>query len=370
MGKKIPVSVMTGFLGSGKSTLLGRLLDLGDAGRQRPVPENVVPARNRIVVLTGETGNPVLRHARTLHIPDEIVPSTSGCACCGVRGALADALRSLFMDALQRRIEVFSHVMLETSGLADPAAVMYTLQYEPFLRDRYEYAGCVATIDGTRGLDDLSSQPEAVRQAVLADTLVVSKAEHLEASRLDGLLAGLREINPEAPVLLAEQLHEIAGRVFERQAAPRPMRPAGAGIGGASLWAGGGLRRRIPPGAGHIGVHVLFAQWDDAPVRGVFLRAIEALQADSQLGLLRLKGEMRFAGDARTWMVHGVHGQLYPMQALEQGGAQLPGALMMIFRPASGQLAPARVLSVLPSGARLLSSGCNSDTQGVAMNAP
>ena len=369
MSRKIPVAVVTGFLGSGKTTLLGRLLDLcGQEEGRTPSRAGAMPAPNRIVLLTADAAGSLALHGRILVMADELALSASGCACCGVRGELVDALRSLFMDALQRRIEGFSHVLIETSGLADPAAIMYTLQYEPFLRDRYEYAGCIAVIDGMRGESDLSSQPEAARQAVLADALVISKVGRDEGAGCESLRASLLEINPGAPVLSAVQLPEIAALMFGARALSRPRRQPGARMD-TGLWAGGGLRRASKRTV-HAGIHVLAAQWPDAPPRGAFLRAIDVLQTDSELGLLRLKGQMRFAGDGRTWMVHGVHGQLYPMEVMEEGMDRAPGELIMIFRPAAGQIAADRVMSILPAGARLLSSGSNSGTQAVAMKAP
>jgi G3E family GTPase len=97
--------------------------------------------------------------------------------CCSVSGALVDALRDLFMSALRRQIKPFKRVLIETSGLADPSTIIFSLRNDPFLSERYVYAGALLVADVRRIAQQLQTQPEAVRQAVLADGVVFSKTD-------------------------------------------------------------------------------------------------------------------------------------------------------------------------------------------------
>lgn len=201
-GTKIPVTVLTGLLGSGKTTLLNRGL--------RPSSSGEVP---RIAVVINELGTTSLDHKLVRHVSDNVSVLASGCTCCSVRGELVDALRELFMTALHRKIPVFSRVLIET---ADPASIMYTLQYQAFLRERYAYDGSICVIDAEHGQDQLQHQPEALQQAALADLLVIGKVDLVAPDGLAQIEQALRAINPQAPIyssLALPPLDELLGKV-------------------------------------------------------------------------------------------------------------------------------------------------------------
>jgi G3E family GTPase len=179
---KTPVTLVTGFLGSGKTTLISRLL-----GR---------PALRETAVIVNELGEVAIDHHLLRRVDERTVLLKSGCLCCTLRGDLADELRDLLGRRARGEIPPFRRVLVETTGLADPAPIVYTLLSEPVVRHHYELGSVVATVDAVNGL----RLPESVKQAAVADTLVVTKADLADPAPVERRLAAL---NPAAEVVEA-----------------------------------------------------------------------------------------------------------------------------------------------------------------------
>ncbi len=186
----IPLTVLTGFLGAGKTSLLNRLL--GD------------PALADTAVLINEFGEIGLDHLLVKKIEDGVVLLQSGCLCCTLRGDLVTALENLLRDLDNGRLS-FRRVVLETTGLADPAPVLQTSMAHPYLVMRYRLDGVVTVVDAVNGMTTLDEHMEAVKQVAVADRIVLTKTDLLDTpARRAGkerLLARLRALNPAAPIL-------------------------------------------------------------------------------------------------------------------------------------------------------------------------
>ncbi|UHL65957.1 GTP-binding protein [Paralcaligenes sp. KSB-10] len=319
MSGRIPVTVVTGFLGSGKTTLLNRVLD--------------TPEASRTAVIVNEIGDVGLDHKLFKHINDNVVLLESGCVCCGVRGELVTALRDLFMAALQKKIPALTRVLIETTGVADPAPVMYTLRYERFLNERYVYDGCIAVVDGVFGRQQLGRHFEAMQQAVLADAVVLSKTDLAGPEEIAELENALRDINADASLYRMQALPGLPELLAasSQNSSMGARRPGSAGKG--ALWSQPGLGRRVEPS--HRGVRVLTLRSPESLARSEFLRAMSLLQATDAADLLRFKGLIRFRGEAGPSIVHGVHQQLYPIEPWPGSADAAPDtALVFVLRDA------------------------------------
>jgi G3E family GTPase len=208
----IPLTVLTGFLGAGKTSLLNRLI--------------TDPALAETAVIVNEFGEIGLDHLLVKPVSEGVVLLQSGCLCCTLRGDLVDALEQLLRD-LDNGRAVFRRVILETTGLADPAPVLQTAMAHPYLVMRYRLDGVIAVVDAVNGSSTLDAHMESVKQVAVADRIVLTKTDLLpppypppasarsrvSATRYAGegregdkrgkeeLIARLRALNPAAPIL-------------------------------------------------------------------------------------------------------------------------------------------------------------------------
>lgn len=181
-----PLTVLTGFLGAGKTTLLNGLL------REQGLADTLV--------LINEFGEIGLDHLLVEQLDGDMVVMTTGCLCCTIRGDLTATLEDLLRRRDNGRIAPFTRIVIETTGLADPAPVLHTLMYHPYLMLRFRLDGVVTLVDALNGDAILDRHAEAVKQVAVADRLVITKTDLLDADSdaLARLRARLCGLNPAA----------------------------------------------------------------------------------------------------------------------------------------------------------------------------
>jgi G3E family GTPase len=184
--ERLPVSVITGFLGSGKTTLLKYLLAHPDMGET--------------AVIINEFGEVGLDHLLVEKAEDDTILLESGCLCCTIRGDLIDAMRSLFKRRAKGEVPPFKRLVIETTGLADPAPILHTLMQDPVLTAVYRLDGVIATVDAVNGEMQMDRQMESVKQAAVADRVLLTKSDLGNAASLANLEGRLRRLNPAASI--------------------------------------------------------------------------------------------------------------------------------------------------------------------------
>ena len=284
MAERLPVALVTGFLGSGKTTLLSRLL-----GR---------PELGETAVIVNELGEVAIDHHLLRRVDERTVLLANGCVCCTLRGDLADELRDLLSRRTRGEIPAFRRVLVETTGLADPAPILNTLLAEPVVRHHFEPGAVLATVDAVNGLGQLEREAETVKQVVVADRLVVTKTDVADRAEVGRLEERLRALNPAAELL------EVSFGEVEP----------------AVLLAGGeGDPRdvRIPEGPAHGGDLHPFVLFLERPVDwtafGIWLTML--LQARGN-DVLRVKGLLDVGGPGPV-VLNGVQHVVSPPEHLE-----------------------------------------------------
>src|SRR5437899_8674560 len=184
---RIPVTVLTGFLGSGKTTVLNHVLKQ--------------PGMAATAVVINEFGEIGLDHLLVERSSEDVVLLNSGCLCCTVRGDIVDTLTNLFVDRVKGKVPFFTRVAIETTGLADPAPILHTLMTDPIVAARYMLDGVLTTVDAVNGAGTLDKQPEAVKQAAVADRLLLTKTDLADPTARQRIEARLKVLNPSAALV-------------------------------------------------------------------------------------------------------------------------------------------------------------------------
>ena len=186
----IPVNVLTGALGSGKTTLLKALLR--------------APRLDGTMVLVNELGEVGIDHHLVEHASESTLLLENGCLCCAMRDDLKTALKELHSRRARGEIPRYERVVVETTGIADPVPIAYTLLAEPVLQHHYRLGNVVTVVDAVNAAAQLGRFAESVKQVALADRLVVSKRDIADPRGIEALRARLSVLNPDAPILAGD----------------------------------------------------------------------------------------------------------------------------------------------------------------------
>lgn len=295
---RTPVTLLTGFLGSGKTTLLARVL--------------ADPAFAGSAVIVNEFGSVALDHLLVSHLADNVIELRNGCLCCTIHGDLALTLRDLYRRRTLGEIPAFRHVLVETSGMADPVPLVHTLMVDTPLRRGYALDAVVTTFDATFGERTLAGEPTSVSQLALADAVVLTKTDLADAAQIARALEAIRAVNPSAAVH-----HAVAGEIDPGQVFGRGLFDPAAGAQAVSRWLGplgpaGAAHRHGAPCVTHAIVRP-----GPSSLAGttVFLNHVVNAQRDA---ILRIKGIAGFRErGGRPAVVHAVREKFHPVRWLD-----------------------------------------------------
>ncbi len=304
--KAIPVTILTGFLGAGKTTFLNELLKHD--------------ALSHTLVLINEFGEIGLDHLFVEAIDRDMMLMASGCLCCTIRGELADTLEDILRRLDNGRIKSFDRILIETTGLADPAPVMHTIMQHPYLMLRFFPESLVTIVDAINAEATLDTHAEAVKQIAMADRIVISKSdmkgESTHEHATTALRARIRALNPAALLFdkvdgMPDPAILLSGSLYD----PAILSPE------VNHW----LRAEAAQDDHHHHGHRHDPNRHDAHIQAVCLRASEPLapanfemfikmvQQVHGKHLLRLKGLVALADDPdRPLVVHGVQHVFHP----------------------------------------------------------
>ncbi len=307
---RLPVSLVTGFLGSGKTTLINRLIKHPDTGD--------------CAVIINEFGEVALDHHLVESVEGETLVLSSGCVCCALRDDLVVTLRQLLAQRAEGKIPPFARIVIETTGLADPAPIVQMLLNNPLVSSACELDSIVTTVDSINAPTQLEAHEEAVKQVAVADRLLMTKTD----------LAG--EATRQDSAARVEALNVMADRhdVTNGEIAPGLLFGCDAGPEA--------YEARLPKGHNHDhthGIETFVLEFDQPILWRTFSRWLADLRSQCGERLLRVKGILDLEGEKNPVAVHGVHHVFHPpVQLASWPGEERRSRIVFITRGLSREL--------------------------------
>ena len=304
-----PVTLLTGFLGSGKTTLLNRLLHH--------------PSMQETAVLINEYGAVSIDHLLVREASENIMVMSNGCICCSVAGDMVQALRDLYFKRANGEIPNFKRVVIETTGLADPAPIMHTLIEMPLVAARYSFSGIVTTVDAVHGEQQLNDHFESVKQAAVADRIVLTKTDTASREQIERLRTRLRTLNPGADVHEAVE-GDIAPEMLFDTGLYQPSRKTPD----VQNWLRASAYTMVPTQDSWLTPRNITAPRHDERIRSFVISlsdpvawaglvdALEMLTSLRGENLLRIKGIVNVTGEQLPRVIHAVQHTIYPAATL------------------------------------------------------
>jgi G3E family GTPase len=296
---KRPIYVITGFLGSGKTTLLNHLI-------------NHAKMQDTAVIIN-EFGEVGLDHLLVKSSFEDAIVLKNGCVCCTIRGDLLDTLETLAVREERGEIPSFSRVVIETTGLADPAPILQTLMMEQIITARYDLTSIVATVDTINAVNQLTNNPESVKQAAIADLLLMTKTDMAKTLDIQQLTTTLKTLNPSA-----RQISVIKGEIDPNVIFDRSDFNPAAKLVDLKEWLGS-----TESGPAHdlhrhdTEISTFYLTYDTPLPWSAIKEWLQSIISLRSQDILRIKGVIELVGFDKPVVIHGVQRAFHEPMVLD-----------------------------------------------------